>query len=151
MTHSPQKLIPFICYAKENKQIIRAFSEKLKAEGWIDPWLDEDDILPGQVWQERVIEAVRKSHVVIIFLSKVALTNDGFFHKEMKLALDTAAEKPEGAIFIIPVRIDDCETPEVVAKYQYVDYFGSSEHKARAYSFLLASLKSRAASLNLLP
>ena len=143
------KLIPFLCYAKENQNVVRDFGERLKSEGWIDPWFDEEDILPGQIWQDSVANGVRNSHAVIIFLSKVAIASEGFFHKELKLALDTAAEKPEGTIFIIPIRINDCEVPEVLLKYQYVDYFGSEDHKAHVYASLIASLKWRAENLGI--
>ena len=44
------KLIPFISYSKSNITAARDFAEKLKSEGWIDPWFDEEDILPGQIW-----------------------------------------------------------------------------------------------------
>ena len=144
-----KKLIPFLCYAKENQVVIREFSQRLKAEGWIDPWFDEEDILPGQVWQDSVVNAVRKSHAVIVFLSAVAVISEGFFQKELKLALDTAAEKPEGTIFIIPIRIDHCEVPEMLTKYQYVDYFGDTEQKTRVYNSLIASLRNRADNLGI--
>lgn len=143
------KLIPFLAYSKLNKIAVREFAARLKAENWVDPWFDEEDILPGQVWQNSVITGVRKSHAVIIFLTKIAVTSEGFFHKEIKLALDTAAEKPEEMIFIIPVRLDDCEVPELLKRYHYVDYFGSEEQKERVYSSLIASLKYRAESLGI--
>ena len=143
------KLIPFLCYAKENQFVVREFSQRLTSEGWIDPWFDEDDILPGQIWQESVAKGVRNSHAVIIFLSDQAVASEGFFQKELKLALDTAAEKPEGTIFIIPIRINECIVPEILLKYQYVDYFGSEEHKAHVYSSLIASLKWRAENLGI--
>lgn len=143
------KLIPFLCYAKENQIVVREFSQRLISEGWIDPWFDEDDILPGQIWQESVANGVRNSHAVIIFLSGEAVASEGFFQKELKLALDTAAEKPEGTIFIIPIRINECIVPEMLLKYQYVDYFGDDEHKEHVYSSLIASLKWRAENLGI--
>jgi hypothetical protein len=145
-----QKLIPFLCYSKENKSIVREFSAKLKSEDWIDPWFDEEDILPGQLWENSVIEAVRRSDAVIIFLSTIALSNEGFFHREIKLAIDTAMEKPQGTIFIIPVRIDDCVVPDMLTKYQYVDYFGTPKHIDQMHTFLIAALKNRAQTLNIL-
>ena len=142
-------LIPFLCYAKENKTVVREFAAKLKYEGWIDPWFDEEDILPGQLWEDSVINAVRDSHAVIVFLSRVAVGNSGFFQKELKLALDTASEKPDGTIFIIPIRINDCDVPQMLRMYQYVDYFGNEEHKGRVYQSLITSLRVRADSLGI--
>lgn len=146
---SDEKLIPFLAYSKLNRIAVREFAAKLKAEGWIDPWFDEEDILPGQVWQNSVIMGVRKSHAVIIFLSKDAVASEGFFHREIKLALDTAAEKPEEMIFIIPIRLDECVVPEMLRKYHYVDYFGKATQKERVYSSLLLSLKLRAENLGI--
>lgn len=143
------KLIPFLCYAKENSTPVREFRERLKGENWIDPWFDEEDILPGQIWEGRVTEAVHNSHAVIVFLSSIAIRKEGFFHKELKLALDAAAEKPDGTIFIIPIRLDDCDVPDRLQPYQYVDYFGDDEQKDRVYSSLIAALKIRAENLGI--
>jgi hypothetical protein len=143
------KLIPFLCYAKENSAEVREFRERLRAEDWVDPWFDEEDILPGQKWEESVTEAVHNSHAVIVFLSSIAVRTEGFFQKELKLALDAAAEKPEKTIFIIPIRLDDCEVPERLLSYQYVDYFGDAAHKDHVYSSLIAALKVRAENLGI--
>jgi hypothetical protein len=143
------KLIPFLCYAKENSTAVREFRERLKVETWIDPWFDEEDILPGQMWEESVTEAVHNSHAVIVFLSSIAVRTEGFFHKELKLALDAAAEKPDGTIFIIPIRLDDCDVPERLLPYQYVDYFGDEAQKDHVYSSLISALKIRAENLGI--
>jgi hypothetical protein len=143
------KLIPFLCYAKENSIGVREFRERLRAETWIDPWFDEEDILPGQKWEESVVDAVHNSHAVIVFLSSIAVRKEGFFHKELKLALDAAAEKPDGTIFIIPIRLDVCDVPERLMPYQYVDYFGDEAHKDHVYSSLIAALKIRAQNLGI--
>ena len=143
------KLSPFLCYAKENSTGVREFRERLRAESWVDPWFDEEDILPGQMWEGSVTDAVHNSHAVIIFLSSIAIRTEGFFHKELKLALDAAAEKPDGTIFIIPIRLDECEVPERLRPYQYVDYFGDAEHKDRVYSSLIKALKIRAENLGI--
>ena len=145
------KLIPFLCYAKENSTGVREFRERLKAEAWIDPWFDEEDILPGQKWEGSVEEAVHNSHAVMIFLSSIAVRTEGFFHVELKLALDAAAEKPDGTIFIIPIRLDDCDVPERLKPYQYVDYFGDAEQKDRVYTSLIRALKVRAGDLGIKP
>jgi hypothetical protein len=143
------KLIPFLCYAKENSIGVREFRERLRAETWIDPWFDEEDILPGQKWEESVVDAVHNSHAVIVFLSSIAVRKEGFFHRELKLALDAAAEKPDGTIFIIPIRLDVCDVPERLLPYQYVDYFGDEAHKDHVYSSLIAALKIRAQNLGI--
>lgn len=143
------KLIPFLAYSKINKNAVREFAAKLKAEGWIDPWFDEEDILPGQVWENSVITGVRHSHAVIIFLSRAAVASAGFFHKEIRLALDTAQEKPQEMIFIIPIRLNDCEVPDMLRRYHYVDYFGGAEQRDRVYQSLIVSLRLQAEHLGI--
>lgn len=149
-SESPRSmLIPFLCYSKENSTDVRGFREQLKAETWIDPWFDEEDILPGEKWEGSVADAVHNSHAVIIFLSSIAVRTEGFFHVELKLALDAAAEKPDGTIFIIPIRLDDCDVPARLQPYQYVDYFGDVKQKKRVYTSLIKALKVRAGDLGI--
>lgn len=149
MPSKSKKLIPFICYSKENVDIVREFIVRLKKEQWIDPWFDEEDILPGEKWQDSIVSAVRQSHAVVVMLSKKAVAQEGFFHKELNLALDTAAEKPDGTIFIIPVRVEECEVPRRLLPYQYVDYFGEKLQTQRVYESLIESLKVRAQALGI--
>ena len=143
------KLIPFLCYSKENAINVREFRERLKTEAWVDPWFDEEDILPGEKWEGSVTDAVHNSHAVIIFLSSFAVRTEGFFHVELKHALDAAAEKPDGTIFIIPIRLDACDVPDRLQPYQYVDYFGDAEHKDYVYTSLIKALKVRAKDLGI--
>jgi CheY-like chemotaxis protein len=50
--------------------------------------------------------------------------------KETRYALDVAEEKPEGTIFIAPVRLEECSVPERLSKYQWVDLYNSKGYKA---------------------
>jgi len=38
----------FLCHASGDKPAVRELYCKLAAEGWIDPWLDEEKLFPGQ-------------------------------------------------------------------------------------------------------
>lgn len=52
------------------------------------------------------------------------------------MALDVAEEIPEDVIFIIPARIDNCDVPDRLSKYHWVDLFESD-----GYGKLIESLK----------
>lgn len=41
-----RKLRVFLCHASQDKPIVRELYQRLLAEGWIDPWLDEEKLLP---------------------------------------------------------------------------------------------------------
>jgi len=91
-------------------------------------------------------KAVEQADIVIVCLSKASVTREGYVQKEMRRVLDVALEKPEGAIFIIPVRLDECESPYRLRSFQYVDYFPASQRE-QTVKRLLASLRMRAESL----
>jgi len=91
---------------------------------------------------------VEAADVVIICLSKSSVQKEGYYQKEIRKVLDVADEKPEGTIFIIPLRLDDCQVPHRLAKWQYEDYF-PVEQQEQAYKRLLQSLRTRLDQLEL--
>jgi formylglycine-generating enzyme required for sulfatase activity len=138
----------FLCHSSKDKAAVRELYQKLRAEEWIDPWLDEEKLLPGQDWHEEIEKAVEITDVVIVLLSKQSVSQEGFVQRELKLALDVADEKPENTIFIIPLRLDDCPAPRRLRGWHYVDYFPESQ-KPWVMKRLIASLKLRAETLGI--
>ncbi len=128
----------FLCHASDDKNAARDLYQRLRSHGF-DPWLDEEKILPGQNWQREIRKAVRDADAVIVFLSHNSITKDGYVQKEVRFALDVADEKPEGAIYLIPARLDDCEVPERLSDWQWVDL-----HREGGFDRLLRSLNHRA-------
>lgn len=121
--------------------MVRELSRRLASEGWIDPWVDEKKLLPGQDWRTKIEEAVETSDIVIICLSSNSVSKEGFVQKELRYAREIAFEKPDGTIFLVPLRFDDCTVPRGLRFYQWGDYFGDKEDET--YSALLESLKLR--------
>ena len=138
---SERKLKVFLCYASQDKPIVHELHQKFIAEGWIEPWLDAKKLLPGQDWQAEIKNAVETADNVLIFLSNTSINKDGFIQKELRLAKDIALEKTEGSIFLIPLRLDDCEVPESLKLYQWANYFGTE--KEETHSRLIESLRLR--------
>src|SRR5512141_1313450 len=106
-----RKLRVFLCHASQDKPIVRELCQRLGAEGWIDPWLDEEKLLPGQDWDLEIEKAVEAADVVIVCVSNRSVSKEGYVQKEIRKVLDIALEKPEETIFIIPLRLDECELP----------------------------------------
>ena len=131
----------FLSYASQDKPVVRELSRRLASDGWIDPWIDEKKLLPGQDWRTKIEEAVETSDVVIICLSSNSVSKEGFVQKELRYAREIAFEKPDETIFLIPLRLDDCTVPRGLRFYQWGDYFGEKEDET--YSALLESLKLR--------
>ncbi|MBL0347269.1 toll/interleukin-1 receptor domain-containing protein [Candidatus Villigracilis affinis] len=100
------------CASSNDKSKVRQLYDRLKNEKGIDPWLDVEKLLPGVDWDLEITAAVKTSHVVLVCLSKDSINKEGYIQKEIKQALDVADEKPDGTIFIIPLRLEDCDVPE---------------------------------------
>ena len=135
----------FIAHASQDKPAVRKLYQALSKETWISPWLDEEELLPGMDWDYEIYKAFRDSDVIIACLSKESVAKEGYVQREFKRALSYAEEKPEGTIYVIPLRLDECTPPRKLNKYQWVDYFESN-----AQEKLLKSLKIRAKRLEIL-
>jgi len=141
MTES-RKLRVFLCHSSQDKPIVRELYQRLLAEGWIDPWLDEEKLLPGQDWDMEIEKAVELADVVIVCLSNGSVSKEGYVQKELRQVLDIALGKPEETIFIIPLRFENCELPRRLRLWHYVDFF-PVDHRTRTYQLLLQSLNVR--------
>jgi hypothetical protein len=104
-------------------------------EDGLDPWLDEVDLEPGAEWRPAIERAVRKADVVLVCLSRSAISKTGFVQKEIAIALDAADERPEGRVYIVPVRLEACEVPDRLSRWQWVDLFDP-----RGYERLIKAL-----------
>lgn len=129
------KIQVFLCHASGDKPKVRELFHLLQKDGII-PWFDEENLLPGQDWQIEIPRAVRDSDVVIVCLSKASVTKEGYVQKEIRQALDVADEKPEGKIYIIPLKLEECDVPLRLERWQWVNYFAND-----GYQRLLRSLK----------
>lgn len=127
----------FLCHASEDKAEARKLYAKLKKDGFI-PWLDEEDLLPGSDWDLEIRKAVRSTDVVLILISHNSVTKAGYVQKEIKQALDVADEQPEGTIFIIPVRLENCDALDRLRHWQWVNMFSND-----GYDRLILALRKR--------
>ena len=143
-----RKLRVFLCHASQDKPIVRELYQKLLAEDWIDSWLDEERLLPGQDWNLEIEKAVEVSDAVIVCVSSTSIAKEGYIQKELRKVLDIALEKTEGAIFVLPVKLDDCDLPRQLKDRQALNYFPVS-NRAASFERLKASLKVRKDSLGM--
>jgi formylglycine-generating enzyme required for sulfatase activity len=141
MAGEKRPLKVFLCHTSADKPAVRELYQRLNNEGGIDPWLDTEKLLPGQHWKSVIKQALNAADSVIIFISNKSIDKEGFVQREMNYAWDLSLEKPKHAIYLIPVRLDDCEVPDDLQEKQWVDYFGSE--KEETYQKLVKSLRLR--------
>jgi formylglycine-generating enzyme required for sulfatase activity len=124
----------FLCHSSGDKPAVRNLYQRLSSDGF-KPWLDEEDLLPGQKWKVEIPKAVKTSDVVIVCLSHKAINKSGYVQKEIKFALDKAEEQPEGTISLIPLKLEECDVPERLQELHWVNLF-----EERGYERLMGSL-----------
>ena len=137
----------FLCHSSTDKPAVRELYQKLRAESWIQPWLDEEELFPGMDWNMEIEKAVEAADAIIVCLTKNSINKEGYVQRELRIVLDFADYKPEGTLYIMPVRLEECEPPRRLRPWQYADYFEGN--RERALQRLLVSLKRRAESLDL--
>jgi hypothetical protein len=104
------------------KSAVKQLYKQLKSDAY-NPCLDAVNLFAGQSWELETQKAVRASDIVLVCLSPHSVTRAGFMQKEIKFALDVAEEQPEGRIYIMPARLEECDVPARLSKFHWVDLF----------------------------
>jgi hypothetical protein len=126
-----KQLQVFLLYARQDEQVVHRVYRRLAKEG-ADVWLDREKLLPGQDWVYEIHKAIGRSDLVIVCLSKQFNRQGGYRHEELRIALAKANSLPEGQTFLIPARLEECDLPESVRKWQCVDLFAEDGYKILA-------------------
>ena len=109
----------------------------------IDPWLDEKNLLPGQDKEVEMRRAVRSADAIIVCFSPNA-QKAGQIHRQISYALDVADEQPEGEIFLIPIKLEQCNIPERLSRWHAVNLFDE-----QGYERLIEALRIKCSKYNM--
>jgi hypothetical protein len=130
----------FLLHARSDEKAIRRLYRRLTKDG-AHVWLDREKLLPGQDWQYEIRQAIHSSDIVIACLSEQFNRQGGYRHEELRIAVEKASSLPEGNVFIIPARLEPCDLPGALQRWQCVDLFAEDGYKR-----LIGVLKERVAS-----
>ncbi len=133
----------FLAHANEDKSQVRQLYNELKLHGF-HPWLDTEDLIPGQKWREEIQRAIESATVYLACFSKKSLSKGSFFQSKFHYALSTYADRPPGSIYLIPVRLDDCEVPDIydpALKLNLRDFFWVDLFEDGAFEKLVDAIK----------
>jgi hypothetical protein len=123
-TEKPKKEVKiFICYGREDYLQADRIYRRLKFEKYI-PWMDKKNIVGGQDWDleiTRIIE--QESDFFLACLSTHSVSKEGYVQKELKKGFEILDRQPEGKIYLIPVRLDECKVPQRLKKLHWVNLF----------------------------
>jgi hypothetical protein len=118
----------FLLYARGDQESVRRLYRRMLREG-ADVWLDREKLIPGQDWQYEIRRAIHDSDLVIVCLSRQFNRQGGYRHEELKIAVKKASSLRDGGVFIIPARLDECELPEPLRRWQRLDLFEPDGYK----------------------
>jgi TIR domain len=118
----------FISYARIDRDMARRVFECLETTEGIDPWFDEESLLPGAKWRPEIRKAIRESDYFLALVSSKSIQGRGVRHSELDQALDILKEFPPSARYLIPVRLNDCQMPrDELEEINWVDFFPDFE------------------------
>ncbi len=128
----------FISYAREDYETAKKLYDDLKDAG-VTPWLDDEDLLPGQNWKMGISQAIAGSEYFLALLSENSVTKKGYVQKELLKALDELEGYPPDKIYMIPVRVDECiPKHEKLHDLNWVNLFSSYESSMKKILMVLA-------------
>jgi hypothetical protein len=124
----------FLCYAGPDRNQVEAIYNKLSKDGF-SPWMDKKSLLPGQDWKLEIKRAIETADFFVACISQ-HFQERTYGHKEIKLALEILDMMPEGTIFLIPLRLENCPLDDRLSSRHWVDLFepGGYELLVRALS-----------------
>jgi hypothetical protein len=121
----------FVAYAAEDLAVVRRFCASLAGAG-CNPWLDKDELLPGQNWPRAIERAIEVSDAFVACFSQRSSAKRGQFQSELRYALDCARRRPLDEAFVVPVRLEPCAVPTYIAReLQYADLYPDWERGVR--------------------
>jgi len=135
MNERPYKRRIFLSYAHKDLLWVKRFYRKLRDAGF-EPWLDKEDIVGGEDWKLAIRRAIKESVLFIVCLTNNSVNKRGTIQEEIKLALDMWRQKLEDDIYLVPVKLEPCEVPESLAKFQWIALF-----EKKGFEKLVSSIK----------
>jgi tetratricopeptide (TPR) repeat protein len=103
----------FLCYSWEDSARIDRLELDLRAAG-VPVWRDTDKLWPGQDWRVRVRGAITDGALVFLacFSSRSTAKEQRSQNEELLIAAE-AMRRRTGDSWLIPVRFDDCQLPDL--------------------------------------
>lgn len=118
-----RKFHAFISHAHADKKVVSSLDEWLSQKAGIPIWYDSRDLPPGTMIGTYLPEAVALCRSMILVLSRSSIES-GWVKEESEAALSQRTSFKN--FRIIPVRIDDCETPKFLATTKWIDFHQGS-------------------------
>jgi len=114
----------FISYARRDIESARRLFNELRIIENIEPWFDKESLLPGAKWRPAIRKAIREADYFLALISRHSVSGRGFRNTELAQALEILKEFPPDQIFLIPIRLEECDMPhDELLELNWIDLF----------------------------
>ncbi|MEH2455278.1 TIR domain-containing protein [Nostoc sp.] len=126
----------FLSYSTRDKNVVHGLAERLKNDGvrvWLDAWVIE----PGHSIPLKIQEGVEQSRTLLMCMSPNYFKSEWGKLEHLSLLFRDPTNTQRR---FIPILIADCERPNIIAQFLYIDWRNTSDE---AYDKLLATCRGR--------
>lgn len=109
----------FLSYSRQEVGFVDELAHRLENEGF-KVWLDYRSLVPGTPWTEQIHRGVDDSEVILLVVSKASISS-----KYVEFEWRRVIEQEEKRIIL--VIFEAVALPEVLEKYEWVDFRGKYE------------------------
>ncbi|HWA84358.1 MAG TPA: TIR domain-containing protein, partial [Fimbriimonadaceae bacterium] len=113
----------FLSHNSADKDPVRRLAERLKQAG-LRVWFDEWNVKPGDIIPLAVDDGLDQSRVLLLCISPNALAS-GWVALERSTAIHR--DPANASRRFVPLLLADCDLPDTLRRYKYVDYRGEAE------------------------
>lgn len=114
----------FLSHSSKDKPFVTRLAIDLLNRG-IPVWFDKWEMDAGYSLLESIAEGISDTMRLILVLSKSS-AGSSWVHREIMIGL--TKEERVGGPFLLPVRVDDCEVPLLIADRLYADFRDPSRY-----------------------
>lgn len=113
-----KRLKVVLAYASQDKDKALEIYKKLSVYEWIEPWIGAEELLGGDDWRLTIEQTIEEANVVLVCLSNISITKEGYVQREIHYALDISMEKPAGTTYLLPILLEKCEIPRSLKDFK---------------------------------
>lgn len=106
----------FLSFANQDRDFARSLRKQLNVLGH-EVWSFDEELTPGERWQEAVISRLKEVDAVVVVVSAIS-SKSTWIHHELGAAVAYARER--GRPIIVPVVLGEVELPPQLAQFQGV-------------------------------
>ncbi len=127
----------FISYSGRDKNAIARIAKDLSTEGFV-VWFDDWSILPGQSIVAEIQNGVDNSDYLLFCMSPASISSV-WVKEEVHSAIARSINK--NSPYLIPLLLEDCEIPTLIAHRRYIDFRSNYEHAYQSLKKILSGGK----------